>query len=120
MPDLDLQIMLAGFRPDLDLLDLKGTLFFFGLLLPLGQFILITAIVHDLAYRRLRIWRHLHQIQTKIGSYRQRLGNRYNSELVSLRIDNSHLSSADHPVNIRLVVFLRYSYTCTSSIHHRS
>ena len=95
-----LNIMFARFGPNLDLLDLEGTLLFFGLLLLFGLFVFITTVVHDFTDRRICIRRYLHQIETEIAGNGESLVGRNNTYLSSIRIDDSDFFCSNVLVDI--------------------
>ena len=95
-----LDIMFAGFGPDLNFFDLESALLFFGLLLLFGLFVLIAAIVHDLTNRGACIRRNLNQIETKIAGYGERFVGRDNSDLISIRIYDPDFFCSDSVVDI--------------------
>ncbi len=56
MPDLELEIMIIGLGPHLDFLEFNTHLLLARLRSPLGLLILVLAIVHDTANRRIGLW----------------------------------------------------------------
>ena len=95
-----LNIVFACFGPDLDLLDLKRTLLFFGLLLLFGLFVFIATIIHDFTDRRICIRRYFHQIETEIAGNGEGLVGRNNAYLCSVRIDDSDFFCSNVLVDI--------------------
>jgi hypothetical protein len=67
---------------------LEGTLLFFGFLLLFGLLVFIATIIHDFTDRRICIRRDLHQIKTEIASNGESLVGRYNTYLISIRVDD--------------------------------
>ena len=95
-----LDIVFTCFGPNLDLLDLEGTLLFFGLLLLFGLFVFITTVVHDFTDRRICIRRDLHQIETEIAGNGESFVGRNNTYLGSIRIDDSDFFCSNVLVDI--------------------
>jgi hypothetical protein len=100
---LGLEIVLAGFGPNLDLLQLKGALLFLGLLLLLGLFIFIAPIIHDFANRGVCIGRHLYEVQASFAGSIERVLDRQNAQLISIGFNNANLPGANISINVDAV-----------------
>jgi len=105
MVQLYLDVVFTCFGPNLDFLDLEGTLLFFGLLLLFGLFVFISTIVHNLTDRRICIRRNLYQIEAKIAGNGEGLVRRNNTYLGSVRVDDSDFFCSDVLVDIGSVCF---------------
>ncbi len=88
VPLLELIIMLRRIRSELDGLQDNLGLFLLGFFRPLALFILELAIIHDSADRRIRVGRHLYQIQPyRFGTF-QTFSGRNDTELLIVFINN--------------------------------
>ena len=98
--DLGLQVMVTCLGPHLDLLHLEGALLLLGLLALFGLFVLKSTKIHDLAYRRIGVRRHLNKIQTAISGQVQCLLNGKHAKLGSVGTDNADFSRSDLVVDV--------------------
>jgi hypothetical protein len=95
-------------------------LLFFGFLLFLGLFVFVAPVVHYLTDRRNGIRRNFYQIKSKFSRCLQGVFNRYNSQLVALRIDYPNFACANVSVNVNTIRSIRVkcpfwlSYASTS------
>jgi hypothetical protein len=121
MPQLGLQIMIAGLGAHFNFLDLESGLLFLGFLLFFGLFVFKAAIVHDFAHRRFRGGRNLNEVKAEFSSCCQGILNGYNAKLVAVRINYADFLFTNVLVDasaLRLVIFCRsdMSYANTSWI----
>ena len=91
VPRLELEIVILGLGPKLDLLDQNDRLLLLGLARLLALLVSILPIIHDPADGRLGLRRHLNQIEPEALGGLEGLLNRQDSELFSIRIDDPHL-----------------------------
>jgi hypothetical protein len=112
---------IAGFRVEVTLADL-GSVFdlfdrhvgrllsrFFGLLV---FFVLELAVVHDATHRRLGLWRDFDEIKIKASGHTQRVGDRFDSELVATGSDETDFTAADAVVDAVLIAAWFWSSRC--------
>jgi len=64
-------------------------LFLFGRLIFLGKFILELAVIKNATYRRTTLRRYLNQVQTERLGPIQRLADRYDADLLTVRPNQS-------------------------------
>ena len=88
--------------------DVRGLLA--GFLRPLGSLVLVLAVVHDPAHRRVGLVGHLDQVEVLLPGDRQRFGQWADAQLLSVGGDQADLTSPDALVVARLVVGRRRSY----------
>ena len=91
MLDLEIQVMVIGFRSDLDLFNLHLHLFLLGLLLFFVLLILELAIVHNSANRRIGGGGYLNQIQLACFCRLQCFTQGKNPQLFTIMTDNTYL-----------------------------
>jgi len=91
VPGLELEIMILSLRPKFDLFNLNNRLLLLRLPRLLTLFVAVFPIVHDPANRRLRLRRHLHQIERKLLGGLESLLNRQDAQLCTLRANHSYL-----------------------------
>ena len=65
-----------------------GLFFFFGLL------VLVLAVVHDLADRRLGLWCHFDQVNPALAGDEQCVARRHDAELAAIVVNNADLAGA--------------------------
>src|SRR5690606_5602264 len=88
--ELDLVVTLLGAGPKLDLFDLRLLLLLAG---GLGLLVLLEhelAVVHDSAYRGIRVRRDLHEVQTQLFGGRKSLLNRHDADLFPVGTDHTN------------------------------
>ena len=99
LAELDLVVALVGARAELDFLDLDLLL----LELRLVRFLLLAvaelAVVHQLADRRHRERRDLHQVHVCLFGEPERFDHRLDAQLVTVFRYQSHLRGGDFPVD---------------------
>jgi hypothetical protein len=99
---------------------LKAALFFLGLLFLFRLLIFIAAIIHYLTNRGIRGRRNFYEVEANIGGCRKSFSGRYDTDLISLRVDYSYFSCSYSLININFVRSIRSmgsswnSYACTS------
>jgi hypothetical protein len=91
----------VNFYAELDLFDLGGVLMLFGFLFPLGLFEAELAVIHDPAHRRRGRRRDLHQVQAERARLGERLAEREDAKLVTVRSDDADFAGANFPVDPR-------------------
>ena len=96
---LDLVVALVRTRPELDLLDLDLLLLALRLVLFLLLAVAELAVVHQLADRRVRERRDLHQIHVCFLRQLERFHYRFDPQLVTVFRYQSHLRGGDFPVD---------------------
>src|SRR5262249_5994395 len=100
---LEVEVMLVGLGPELDLLDGHERLVLARLFLLLRGLVLELAVIHDAAHRRYRLGRDLDQVESGIFGGAQGFDGRHDAELRAVRSDDPHLGHADAAVDsIRL------------------
>ena len=97
--ELDLVVALVGRGPELDLLDLDLLLLELRLVRLLLLAVAELAVVHQLADRRHRERRDLHQVHVRFFGKPERLHNRLDAQLVTVFRYQSHLRGGDFPVD---------------------
>ncbi len=96
---LKLIIVLIGLRSEFDLFDLDMLLLLLRLMLFFLLLVHILAMVHDLAYRRLRCRRDLYEVKSPFISNSERLRDRHDPKLGSSFINDPDLPGPDLVVN---------------------
>ena len=89
------EVARADLGPVLHLLDGGVGRLFPGLLGPLGGLVLETVVVHDPAHGRVGIGCHLDQVEVQLPCYRERLGERFDPELVAIGVDQADFPGAN-------------------------
>jgi len=122
MVDFGLKVMVSGFWPNLDFLDLESALFLFRFLLFLGLLVFVLPIIHDFADRWIGCGRNFHQIETGFPCRSKGLVKRNDAALFAFGIDQPNFLGLDFPVDIDLVGLDRsllnpVVYACTSWFH---
>jgi len=84
-------------------LDGDDLLIFANLTLALGLFEAELAVVHQLAHRRTRLRRDLHQIELALLGQSHRLRRRHDAELFAVLIHHSNFAVADFLINHEIV-----------------
>jgi hypothetical protein len=93
--DLKRSVMIGCLGPQTDLFYFDLFLRLARLPLPLGLLVEKLAIVHYFADRRLGIWRNLNQVQIRLICPVQCLAQRYNTNVVSVLVNEAHFSGTD-------------------------
>ena len=75
-----------------------------GFLGPLGRLVLVLAVVHDPADRRVGLVGHLDEVEVELPGHGQRLGQGLDADLVAVGADQAHLAGSDAIVDPGLVV----------------
>lgn len=119
MPQFGLQIMVAGFGPNLNLFNLKSGLLFLGFLLLFGLFVFKAAIVHDFAHRWFCGGRNLNKVKAEFSSGCQGIIYGQYAKLVAVRVNDTDFPFANVLIDssaLRLVISCRsdMSYANTS------
>ncbi len=99
LADLDLVVALVGAGAELDFLDLDLLLLELGLVRLLLLAVAELAVVHQLADRRHRERRDLHQVHVRFLGEAQRLHDCLDAELVTVFRYQTHLRGGDFPVD---------------------
>ena len=99
LAQLDLVVALVGAGPELDFLDLDLLLLELRLVRLLLLAVPELAVVHQLADRRLRERRDLHQVHVRFLGQAQRLHDRHDAELLTVFRYQAHLRGGDFPVD---------------------
>jgi len=89
-------------RTELDLLDLDPGLLLAGFLLPDVALVLELPVVHDPGHGRVRLRRHLHEIEIQILCPTERVLGRNDPDLRSVCTHQAHLRRADAVVYARI------------------
>src|SRR5438445_3607678 len=93
--ELGLVIVFRHLGAELHLLELGDVLLAPLVLLLLYGLELVASVVHQAADRRLRLRRHLHEVESLLACDAQRGVERQHAKLVVLVIDQTHLRAAD-------------------------
>jgi hypothetical protein len=99
---------------------LKGALFFLGLLFLFRLLISIAAIIHYLTNGWICVRRNFYEVKANIGGCRKSFFGRYDTDLISFRVDYSYFSGSYSLININFIRSIRSlgsswnSYACTS------
>lgn len=104
MPELGLVVMVVGFRPDLDFLDLDYGLVLLGFLLLLFLLVLEFSEIHDTADRRFSVRSDLHQVIALFLREIDGILAGQNAYLLPFRTDNPHFAGANLLVAARPVL----------------
>src|SRR3989304_2718541 len=99
VPDLELKIMLLGLSAELDLLDAYDGLLFLGLFGLLAHLVLLFAIVHYAADRRVRCRRDFDEIQSAVLGSRQSILGSHHAELIAFIVNDPDLWNPYHLVD---------------------
>ena len=99
LPDLDLQIVFVGARPQLDLFDLRGFLMSPALVLFLTELVLVFSIVHDPADWRSRRRGHFDEVIAHFLGLPERVRGGQDAQLLAIRTDDAHLANPNFPIN---------------------
>lgn len=91
--DLDLDVVLAGLRPDADLF--QPRLMHDCLMLALGLLVFEFAKIHHPHDRRLFVGRDFDQVESVLARLGQGFGGRKNTELLSIAADQADAGDAD-------------------------
>jgi len=107
VPDLGVEVVVVGFRTDLDFFDLNLNLIF-----PSSSFALLTLVLHlpvitNLTNRRTGVWGHFDQVEATLFRERNTVRCHELSELVAFIVDHQHAGRADGSVDSKLV-FIRF------------
>ena len=95
LPGLGGKVADPDLGPVLHLLDQDTGGLLSGLLGLLGVLVLELPVVHDPANRRVRLIRHLHQIQAQFLGHGQGFVERPDPDLLTVRCDQSNLTGQD-------------------------
>ena len=96
---LDAVIMGVDLRPHLDLFDLDASLALTGFLQLHRPLVFELAVIHDPAHWRLGLGGHFNQVEVQFLGPAQRVLDRHDADLRSVRAHQSHLGSADPVVH---------------------
>ena len=95
VPGLEVEVVVVGLRPKLDLFELGGLLVLLGLAVALGRLVLELPVVHDLAHRGHGLRVDFNQLKTElIGAGHGFVGG-HDAKLLALVVDDPHLFYAD-------------------------
>src|SRR5204863_5329174 len=101
---LGVEVALADLRPVLHLLDRDVARLPTGFLVALRRLVSPLAVIKDLADRRVGLRSHLDQIEIEVTGDVERLGQRLDAELLTVRVDEADFTGPDAIVDPRLVV----------------
>lgn len=90
----EVEIVLVGLGPQLDLFELEGGGAAFGGALLLGLLVLIFAVVHDATYGRVGAGRDFDQVESSLLRQAQGISSLHDAHLVAV-FDHSHLRDAN-------------------------
>jgi hypothetical protein len=96
---LEVEVVLVDARAELHLLDDDDLLLLLGLALLLLFLEEELAVVHDLADGRVRRRRDLDQVEVFLASHLLRLGDRYDSDLLAVCVDQTDFRGTDQIVD---------------------
>jgi hypothetical protein len=99
LANFDLEIVLVGAWPKLDLLDLRRFLMTPTLVIFFAQLKFILPIIHDAANRRLGRGSDFNEIVAPFLSLVEGLCGRQYSQLLAFGTDDANLPNPDFPVN---------------------
>lgn len=108
-PHFHVVVMLFDIRSELDFLDLDDLLFFPRFVLTLLRFILVFAVIENLADRRRGIGRNLDQVEFSRNRAVKRVLYAYDTDIVAGMIDETDFLDVDLLVNARAVLCRRRS-----------
>lgn len=103
---LNFVIVRVRVRAELDLFDLDDFLLFAGLGLALLGLVFELAKVHNLANRRVCVWRNLNKIQPGFFGQNHGAGGRYNAAIFAIGANQADFRGADVLVDARASVTL--------------
>jgi hypothetical protein len=104
LASLGVEVALGDLRPVLHLLDGDAAGLPPRFLRLLGRLVLVLAVIHDPADRRVGLGGHLHQVEVGFACDGQGFGQRPNADLLTVRTDQTHLAGAYAVVDPGLVV----------------
>src|SRR5215204_7804771 len=104
LASLRVEVALRDLRPVLHLLDGDVACLAPGFLGLLRSLVLVLAVVHDPADRRVGLRRDLDQVEVCLTGDRQGLRQRFDADLLAIRTDQPHLTGADAVVDPGFVV----------------
>ena len=100
--DLGVEVVGVDVQGKADLLDLNDLLVLLGFLFALLLLEAVFAVVQDLAHRRLRLGRDLHQIQVLLLRQTQRLPAGHDAQLAAVCADQANFPVTDGLVDLDL------------------
>src|SRR6266540_1127726 len=92
---LEVEVVLLGLGPHLDFLHENRRLLLARFLLAPGLRVLVLAEIHDAADRRIRLGRHLDEVEVAGAGGLQRFLDRHDAELLALGADDAYLANTD-------------------------
>lgn len=104
------------FGTETHLLDFCGVLFLARIFLFFGRFILVAAIIHDAAYRRFAVARHLHQIKVGFFGAVKRFFDRNYSCLFTLGVNEPDRTNPNAVIDAGLS-WSRYTQSPSASVN---
>ena len=96
---LDLEVMVVDLQTEANFLDFRGALVAARLTSFDLLVVLVLAVIDELGDRRLRVGRHLDEIEVRFLCQVQCDGSRDDSHLLAVRADQTHLGDANLVVN---------------------
>ena len=96
---LDVEVMVVDLQTEANFLDFRGALIAAGLTSLDLLVVLVLAVIDELGDRRLRVGRHLDEIEVRFLCQVQCDGSRDDSHLLAVRADQTHLGDANLVVN---------------------
>src|SRR4029079_12181273 len=93
------QVMDVDLDPKPDLLERLRLLLPLRLAFALLQLVLVLAVIEDATHRRYRGGGDLHEVESLLLGQRQGLCGWQDAELLTLIVDDPHLSDADHVID---------------------
>ena len=96
---LDLEVMVVDLQTEANFLDFRGALVAARLTSLDLLVVLVLAVIDELGDRRLRVGRHLDEIEVRFLCQVQCDGSRDDSHLLAVRADQTHLGDANLVVN---------------------
>ena len=113
--DLGIEVADPDLGAEADLLEFDRSRATLGFLIPLGQLVLVLAVVEEPDDGRSGHRRDLDEVEIESSGHAQCVGNRLDPELVTVRTDEADLAGPDavvDPVLLALVA-LRRGYGCS-------